>query len=77
MSEIMRLMDASRHGINVIDYAGHVISFLCVPQSTNDKLFNNSNLGLTKHFKLVDHLTMACLKVHSMSQIIRADFMET
>jgi hypothetical protein len=42
MSEIMRLMDASRQGINVIDYAGHVISFLHMPQSSSNKLFNNS-----------------------------------
>jgi hypothetical protein len=27
MSEIMRLMDALGQGINVLDYAGHVISF--------------------------------------------------
>ena len=77
MSEIMRFMDASRQGINVKHYAGHAISFLCVPRTSSDKLFNNNKSWVDKHFKLVDQLTMARLKVHSVSQIICADFIET
>jgi hypothetical protein len=42
MSEIMCFTDASRQGINVKDYACHVISFLHVPNSSSDKSFDNS-----------------------------------
>jgi hypothetical protein len=77
MSEIMRFMDASRQGINVKDYAGHAISFLCMPPTSSDSCLPIRNHGLMKHFKSVDQLTMARLKVHSVLQIICADFIET
>jgi hypothetical protein len=52
ISEIMRLMDALRHGINVIVYAGHAISFLCMPQLSSDKLFNNSKSWVDKALQI-------------------------
>jgi hypothetical protein len=73
MSEIMRFMDASRKGINVKDYAGHVISFLCVPCSSSDNLFSNSKSWFDEALQISGSAHNGTFEVHSMLQIICAD----
>jgi hypothetical protein len=44
LSEILHLLDASREGLKVNDFAGNKVSYLRKPWTSSDKSFNNSKM---------------------------------
>ena len=52
LSEIMNLLDASHEGIQVKDFAGHIVSFVRVPRPSSDKLFNNTKSWVDEALKI-------------------------
>lgn len=42
LSEVLYLLDASKEGLKVHNFAGHEVSFLQIPWASSDQSFNNS-----------------------------------